>query len=39
MEWLIDPVSGNPVRTDRALNSVFHGRAYYRWSLLLRARG
>lgn len=25
----LDPVSGNAVRTDRALTSVFDGRAYY----------
>ena len=25
----LDPVSGNPVRTDRALTAVFAGRAYY----------
>ncbi|MFC5301810.1 YHS domain-containing protein [Azospira restricta] len=25
----LDPVSGNPVRTDRALTAVFGGRAYY----------
>lgn len=25
----LDPVSGNPVRTDRALTAVFEGRAYY----------
>ena len=25
----LDPVSGNPVRTDRALSAVFGGRAYY----------
>ncbi|MDD3762904.1 MAG: YHS domain-containing protein [Pseudomonadota bacterium] len=25
----LDPVSGNPVRTDRALTAVYGGRAYY----------
>lgn len=25
----LDPVSGNPVRTDRAVTAVFGGRAYY----------
>lgn len=25
----LDPVSGNPVRTDRALTAVFDGRAFY----------
>jgi len=25
----LDPVTGNPVRTDRALTAVFDGRAYY----------
>ena len=28
-EAALDPVSGNPVRTDRALTAVFGGRAYY----------